>query len=36
VVDDLKAIITADRPVDPERLADPGIEIGDVVGTASR
>lgn len=36
VVDDLKAIITADRPVDPQRPADPAIEIGDVVGAASR
>jgi 3-phenylpropionate/trans-cinnamate dioxygenase ferredoxin reductase subunit len=36
VVDDLKAIISADRPVDPGRLADPAIEIGDVVGAASR
>jgi 3-phenylpropionate/trans-cinnamate dioxygenase ferredoxin reductase component len=36
VVEDLKAIITADRPVDPDRLADPKIEIGDVVGATSR
>jgi 3-phenylpropionate/trans-cinnamate dioxygenase ferredoxin reductase component len=32
VVEDLKAIITADRPVDPDRLADPKVEIGDLVG----
>jgi 3-phenylpropionate/trans-cinnamate dioxygenase ferredoxin reductase subunit len=36
VVEDLKATITADRPVDPDRLADPKIEIGDVVGVTSR
>ena len=36
VVDDLKAIITAGRPVDPVRLVDPAIEIGDLVGAASR
>jgi 3-phenylpropionate/trans-cinnamate dioxygenase ferredoxin reductase subunit len=36
VVEDLKAIITADRPVDPDRLADPKIEIGDVIGATSR
>jgi 3-phenylpropionate/trans-cinnamate dioxygenase ferredoxin reductase component len=35
VVDDLKAIITAGRPVDPVRLVDPAIEIGDLVGAAS-
>jgi 3-phenylpropionate/trans-cinnamate dioxygenase ferredoxin reductase subunit len=35
VVDDLKAIITADRPVDAERLADPEIEIADVAGATS-
>jgi 3-phenylpropionate/trans-cinnamate dioxygenase ferredoxin reductase subunit len=35
VVDDLKAIITADGPVDPERLADPDIELGDIVGAPS-
>jgi 3-phenylpropionate/trans-cinnamate dioxygenase ferredoxin reductase component len=35
VVDDLKAIITADRPVDPERLADPNVAFGEVVGAAS-
>jgi 3-phenylpropionate/trans-cinnamate dioxygenase ferredoxin reductase component len=32
VVEDLKAIITADRPVDPDRLVDPKVEIGDLVG----
>jgi 3-phenylpropionate/trans-cinnamate dioxygenase ferredoxin reductase component len=36
VVEDLKAIITADRPVDPDRLADPKVELGDVVGATSR
>jgi 3-phenylpropionate/trans-cinnamate dioxygenase ferredoxin reductase component len=36
VVEDLKAIITTDRPVDPDRLADPKIEIGDVIGATSR
>jgi 3-phenylpropionate/trans-cinnamate dioxygenase ferredoxin reductase component len=36
VVEDLKAIITADRPVDPDRLADPKIEIGDVIGATSQ
>jgi 3-phenylpropionate/trans-cinnamate dioxygenase ferredoxin reductase component len=36
VVEDLKAIITANRPVDPDRLADPKIELGDVVGATSR
>ena len=36
VVDDLKAIITAGRPVDPMRLVDPAIEISDLVGAASR
>ncbi len=36
VVEDLKAIITADRPVDPDRLADPKIEIGDLIGASSR
>jgi 3-phenylpropionate/trans-cinnamate dioxygenase ferredoxin reductase component len=36
VVEDLKAIITADRPVDPDRLADPDVEIGDIVGATSR
>ena len=36
VADDLAAIITADRPVDPDRLADPKIEIGDLVGASSR
>ena len=36
VVEDLKAIISADRPVDPDRLADPKVEIGDVVGATSR
>jgi 3-phenylpropionate/trans-cinnamate dioxygenase ferredoxin reductase component len=35
VVDDLKAIITAGRPVDLERLADPMVEIGDVVDAGS-
>jgi 3-phenylpropionate/trans-cinnamate dioxygenase ferredoxin reductase component len=35
VVDDLKAIITAGRPVDPDRLADPKVEIGDIVGATS-
>jgi 3-phenylpropionate/trans-cinnamate dioxygenase ferredoxin reductase component len=34
VVEDLKAIITADRPVDPDRLVDPKVEIGDLVGGA--
>ena len=35
VVDDLKAIITAGRPVDPDRLADPKVDIGDIVGATS-
>jgi 3-phenylpropionate/trans-cinnamate dioxygenase ferredoxin reductase component len=34
VVEDLKAIITA-GPVDPDRLADPKVEIGDIVGATS-
>jgi 3-phenylpropionate/trans-cinnamate dioxygenase ferredoxin reductase component len=35
VVEDLKAIITAGRPVDPDRLADPKVDIGDIVGATS-
>jgi 3-phenylpropionate/trans-cinnamate dioxygenase ferredoxin reductase component len=35
VVDDLKAIVAAQRPVDPDRLADPGIALADVVGAGS-
>jgi 3-phenylpropionate/trans-cinnamate dioxygenase ferredoxin reductase component len=35
VVEDLKAIITAGRPVDPDRLADPKVEIDDIVGATS-
>ena len=31
VVDDLKAIIGANRPVDPARLADPDIALTDLV-----
>jgi 3-phenylpropionate/trans-cinnamate dioxygenase ferredoxin reductase subunit len=33
VVDDLKAIVAAERPVDPDRLADPSFAFGEVVGT---
>ena len=36
VVDDLKAIVAAERPVDPDRLADPRVAFGDVVGATSR
>jgi 3-phenylpropionate/trans-cinnamate dioxygenase ferredoxin reductase component len=36
VVDDLKAIVTAERRVEPDRLADPGIPLGEVVGAISR
>ena len=35
VVEDLKAIITAGRPIDPDRLADPKVDIGDIVGATS-
>jgi 3-phenylpropionate/trans-cinnamate dioxygenase ferredoxin reductase subunit len=30
VVEDLKAIITAGRDVDPQRLADPNIALSDL------
>jgi 3-phenylpropionate/trans-cinnamate dioxygenase ferredoxin reductase component len=36
VVDDLKAIVAAERRVEPDRLADPGIPLGEVVGAISR
>jgi 3-phenylpropionate/trans-cinnamate dioxygenase ferredoxin reductase component len=36
VVEDLKAIVAAERPVDPDRLVDPSIALGDVVGATSR
>ncbi len=32
VVEDLRAIITAARPVDPARLADPGVALSDLAG----
>jgi 3-phenylpropionate/trans-cinnamate dioxygenase ferredoxin reductase component len=35
VVDDLKAIISAGRPVDPGRLADPNLAFGDLVDATS-
>ena len=35
VVDDLKAIVAAPRPVELDRLADPSIALGDVVGAGS-
>ena len=36
VVEDLKAIVAAERPVDPDRLVDPSIALGEVVGATSR
>jgi 3-phenylpropionate/trans-cinnamate dioxygenase ferredoxin reductase component len=30
VVEDLKAIIEGARPVDPARLADPGVPLADL------
>jgi 3-phenylpropionate/trans-cinnamate dioxygenase ferredoxin reductase component len=36
VVEDLRAIVAAERPVDPDRLADPRVAFGDVVGATSR
>jgi 3-phenylpropionate/trans-cinnamate dioxygenase ferredoxin reductase component len=36
VVEDLKAIVAAQRRVEPDRLADPGIPLGEVVGATSR
>jgi 3-phenylpropionate/trans-cinnamate dioxygenase ferredoxin reductase component len=35
VVEDLKAIIAAPRPVDPAWLVDPNVALGDVAGVAS-
>jgi 3-phenylpropionate/trans-cinnamate dioxygenase ferredoxin reductase subunit len=35
VVDDLKAIVAAERRVEPDRLADPGIPLREVVGAIS-
>ncbi len=32
VVEELRAIITAARPVDPARLADPGVALSDLAG----
>jgi 3-phenylpropionate/trans-cinnamate dioxygenase ferredoxin reductase subunit len=34
VVDDLKAIVASERPVDPDRLADESVAFGEVVGTS--
>src|SRR5262245_10412807 len=36
VVEHLKAIVAAERRVEPDRLADPGIPLGEVVGATSR
>ena len=36
VVDDMKAIVAAERPVDLDRLADPGIALSELVGATSR
>ncbi len=35
VVEDLKAIVAAERPVDPDRLTDPSIAFGELVGANS-
>jgi 3-phenylpropionate/trans-cinnamate dioxygenase ferredoxin reductase subunit len=31
VVEDLKAIVAAGRPVDAARLADPGVDLAELV-----
>jgi len=36
VVEDLKAIVAAERPVDLDRLGDPSIALSEVAGAASR
>jgi 3-phenylpropionate/trans-cinnamate dioxygenase ferredoxin reductase subunit len=36
VVEDLKAIVAAQRRVEPDRLADPAIPLGEVVGATIR
>jgi hypothetical protein len=35
VVEDLKVIVAAQRPVDLGRLVDPSVALGDVVGATS-
>lgn len=36
VVDDLKAIVEARRPIDAARLADPGLPLGELLAEAAR
>jgi 3-phenylpropionate/trans-cinnamate dioxygenase ferredoxin reductase component len=36
VVDDLKAIVATERPVDLDRLADQDVAFDEVVGTSTR